>query len=156
MPFTKIEPPYDEIKDLIERIWDVWGEHGKNRERVGEFMQRVGLGNFLEAIEVDGFTVIPDVFDADRAARAVDGRVRQVKVRYRDHGRDVWIAASDGRADAGSGFQSVDKPDRFFLRRTEDAAAKRRGPQERRHRRVAGRDRPSRGHRDGPPGQQGA
>ncbi|MGD8699191.1 MAG: hypothetical protein PVJ43_07870, partial [Gemmatimonadales bacterium] len=53
IPFIKIEPPYDEIKDLIERIWDVWGEHGKNRERVGEFMQRVGLGNFLEAIEVE-------------------------------------------------------------------------------------------------------
>jgi sulfite reductase alpha subunit len=53
VPFIKVEPPYDEIKDLIERIWDVWGEHGKNRERVGEFMQRVGLGNFLEAIEVE-------------------------------------------------------------------------------------------------------
>jgi sulfite reductase alpha subunit len=53
IPFMKIEPPYDEIKDLIERIWDFWGEHGKNRERVGEFMQRVGLGNFLEQIEVE-------------------------------------------------------------------------------------------------------
>ncbi|NQT20622.1 MAG: sulfite reductase, dissimilatory-type subunit alpha, partial [Planctomycetes bacterium] len=29
------------------------GEHGKNRERVGEFAQRVGMGNFLEAIEVE-------------------------------------------------------------------------------------------------------
>jgi len=53
VPFMKLEPPYDELKDLLERIWDVWGEHGKNRERVGEFMQRVGLGNFLEEIEVD-------------------------------------------------------------------------------------------------------
>ena len=53
VPFMKIEPPYEELKDLVERIWDVWGEHGKNRERVGEFMQRVGLGNFLEAIEVE-------------------------------------------------------------------------------------------------------
>ena len=53
VPFIKIDPPYDEIKDLLERIWDVWGEHGKNRERVGEFMQRVGMGNFLEAIEVE-------------------------------------------------------------------------------------------------------
>ena len=53
VPFIKVEPPYDEIKDLIERIWDVWGEHGKNRERVGEFIQRVGMGNFLEAIEVE-------------------------------------------------------------------------------------------------------
>jgi sulfite reductase alpha subunit len=53
VPFMKIEPPYEELKDLVERIWDFWGEYGKNRERVGELMQRVGLGNFLEAIEVE-------------------------------------------------------------------------------------------------------
>jgi sulfite reductase alpha subunit len=53
VPFMKLEPPYQELKALIERIWDFWGEHGKNRERVGELMQRVGLGNFLEAIELD-------------------------------------------------------------------------------------------------------
>jgi len=53
VPFIKLEPPYDELKDLVERIWEFWGEHGKNRERVGELIQRVGLGNFLEAIEVD-------------------------------------------------------------------------------------------------------
>lgn len=53
VPFMKIEPPYQELKDLIERIWDFWNEHGKNRERVGELIQRVGLGNFLEAIEVE-------------------------------------------------------------------------------------------------------
>ena len=32
---------------------DVWCEEGKNRERVGEFIQRVGLGNFLEAVGVE-------------------------------------------------------------------------------------------------------
>jgi sulfite reductase alpha subunit len=53
VPFVKLEPPYKELKDLIERIWEFWGEHGKNRERVGELIQRVGLGNFLEAIEVE-------------------------------------------------------------------------------------------------------
>jgi sulfite reductase alpha subunit len=53
IPFIKIEPPYQELKDLVERIWEFWGEHGKNRERVGELIQRVGLGNFLEAIEVE-------------------------------------------------------------------------------------------------------
>jgi len=53
VPFMKLEPPYEELKDLIEKIWDFWGEHGKNRERVGELIQRVGLGNFLEAIEVE-------------------------------------------------------------------------------------------------------
>ena len=53
VPFMKLEPPYEELKSLVERIWDFWSEHGKNRERVGELMQRVGLGNFLEAIEVE-------------------------------------------------------------------------------------------------------
>jgi len=53
VPFIKLEAPYDDLKDLLERIWEIWGEHGKNRERVGEFIQRVGLGNFLEEIEVD-------------------------------------------------------------------------------------------------------
>lgn len=53
IPFVKMEPPYQEIKDIIERIWDLWSEEGKARERVGEFIQRVGMGNFLEAIEVE-------------------------------------------------------------------------------------------------------
>jgi sulfite reductase alpha subunit len=52
-PFLKIEAPYSQIKDTVDKIWDVWGEEGKNRERVGEFIQRVGMGNFLEAIEVE-------------------------------------------------------------------------------------------------------
>jgi sulfite reductase alpha subunit len=53
VPFMKLEPPYEELKDLAERIWEFWGEHGKNRERVGELMKRVGLGNFMEAIELE-------------------------------------------------------------------------------------------------------
>ncbi len=53
MPFVKMEPPYREIKDVVEEIWDVWCEEGKARERIGEFIQRVGLGDFLEAIELD-------------------------------------------------------------------------------------------------------
>nr|MBN2276388.1 dissimilatory-type sulfite reductase subunit alpha [candidate division Zixibacteria bacterium] len=53
VPFVKIKPPYSEIKNLVDKIWDVWGDEGKNRERVGEFIQRVGMGNFLDAIGVD-------------------------------------------------------------------------------------------------------
>jgi sulfite reductase alpha subunit len=53
VPFMKIEPPYDELKELTEKIWDFWGENGKNRERVGELIQRIGLGNFIEAIELE-------------------------------------------------------------------------------------------------------
>jgi sulfite reductase alpha subunit len=50
VPFMKIEPPYTELKELIGKIIELWADEGKNRERVGEFIQRVGLGNFLEAI----------------------------------------------------------------------------------------------------------
>lgn len=52
-PFIKIEAPYDKIKDTVDKMWDIWAEEGKNRERIGEFIQRVGLGNFLDAIEVE-------------------------------------------------------------------------------------------------------
>jgi sulfite reductase alpha subunit len=53
IPFWKATPPYQDLKDLCEKIWDFWGEHGKGRERVGEFIQRVGMGNFLEEIGVE-------------------------------------------------------------------------------------------------------
>ena len=53
VPFIKLEHPYTELIDLVDRIHEVWGEEGKNRERVGEFIQRVGMGNFLEAIGVE-------------------------------------------------------------------------------------------------------
>jgi sulfite reductase alpha subunit len=53
IPFWKPEKPYEDLKDLVEAMWDVWSEEGKNRERVGEFIQRVGLGNFLEAIGLE-------------------------------------------------------------------------------------------------------
>jgi len=53
VPFIKMEAPYDDIKELLNAIWELWSEHGKNRERIGEFIQRLGLGNFLEQIGLD-------------------------------------------------------------------------------------------------------
>jgi sulfite reductase alpha subunit len=53
IPFIKLEPPYTELIDLVNKIHELWSEEGKNRERVGEFIQRVGMGNFLEAIGVE-------------------------------------------------------------------------------------------------------
>jgi len=53
IPFMKIEPPYEELKALIRKIWDFWDEHGVSRERIGELIQRVGLGNFLEEIGIE-------------------------------------------------------------------------------------------------------
>jgi sulfite reductase alpha subunit len=53
VPFIKLQPPYQDIKELLVAIWDVWSEHGKHRERVGELIQRIGLANFLEQIGLE-------------------------------------------------------------------------------------------------------
>jgi sulfite reductase alpha subunit len=53
VPFIKVEPPYQEIKDIIEKVWDWWAEEGKNRERLGELIQRQGFQKFLEVLEID-------------------------------------------------------------------------------------------------------
>ena len=42
VPFMKVESPYEELKDLLQRIWEWWDENGKTRERVGELIDRVG------------------------------------------------------------------------------------------------------------------
>jgi sulfite reductase alpha subunit len=53
VPFLEMKSPYSDLKELTEAIWDLWSEHGKSRERVGEFIQRLGLGNFLEQIGLE-------------------------------------------------------------------------------------------------------
>ena len=53
VPFIEVEPPYDALKDVIEKIWDWWMEEGKNRERLGETMKRLSFQKLLEATEVD-------------------------------------------------------------------------------------------------------
>ncbi len=53
LPFIKMEPPYDEFHEFVDKMWNFWMENGKNRERLGETMQRVGLANYLKALEVE-------------------------------------------------------------------------------------------------------
>ncbi len=53
VPFMKMEPPYTEIKELTRKIWEWWDEYGKNRERIGELIERKGMRDFLEYIGVD-------------------------------------------------------------------------------------------------------
>jgi sulfite reductase alpha subunit len=50
IPFMKMEAPFDELKELIEAFWEVWDEDGKNKERIGEFMERMGKGEFVKAV----------------------------------------------------------------------------------------------------------
>lgn len=52
IPFIKMEEPYDEFKEFVEKMWDWWDENGKNRERIGELIQRVGLSTFITAVDL--------------------------------------------------------------------------------------------------------
>lgn len=63
IPFVPAAELLDTVKELVSRIWDFWNEYGKNRERVGELIQRVGLANFLDAIGLDP---VPQMVSAPR------------------------------------------------------------------------------------------
>ncbi|MFB3915582.1 MAG: dissimilatory-type sulfite reductase subunit alpha [Terriglobales bacterium] len=63
IPFIPEAELLDTLKELIKRIWDFWDEYGKNRERVGELIQRVGFANFLDAIGLDP---VPEMIAAPR------------------------------------------------------------------------------------------
>jgi sulfite reductase alpha subunit len=53
IPFIKMEAPYTEFKEYVEKVWDWWMENGKNRERLGETIQRLSLREFLKAVELE-------------------------------------------------------------------------------------------------------
>ena len=52
VPFMKMEPPFTEFKDLVEKIWEWWDENGKMRERLGELIIRMGMSAFLKAVDL--------------------------------------------------------------------------------------------------------
>jgi len=53
IPFIRMEPPFDELKEIIEKVWEWWMEEGKNRERLGELIQRKSWQEFLRIMELD-------------------------------------------------------------------------------------------------------
>ncbi len=61
--FVPAEELEETVKELIRRVWEFWDEYGKNRERVGELIQRVGMANFLDAI---GLEPSPEMIAAPR------------------------------------------------------------------------------------------
>jgi sulfite reductase alpha subunit len=63
VPFVPAEELADTIKELNVRVWEFWDEYGKNRERIGELIQRVGMANFLDAI---GLEPAPEMVSAPR------------------------------------------------------------------------------------------
>ncbi|MDL2210038.1 dissimilatory-type sulfite reductase subunit alpha [Desulfovibrio sp. OttesenSCG-928-O18] len=52
VPFVEAVAPYDEVKEVIENIWDWWMEEGKNRERLGETIKRLSFQKLLEVTNV--------------------------------------------------------------------------------------------------------
>lgn len=52
-PFVNVtaDNEFEDLVEKVELIWDWWMEVGKNRERCGEAMQRVGLPTFLKVVE---------------------------------------------------------------------------------------------------------
>jgi sulfite reductase alpha subunit len=64
VPFMRMESPYDEFMELIGNIHEWWTENGKNRERVGELMLRLGMRNFFQSV---GLPPIPQTVKIPRA-----------------------------------------------------------------------------------------
>ena len=64
VPFMKMEAPYTEFKELVDKVTDFWAEHGKNRERVGELIDRLGYATFLKAV---GLEPVAQMVSAPRA-----------------------------------------------------------------------------------------
>lgn len=56
VPFIKVEPPFDEIKEILEKLWEWWDEEGKFRERVSELIWRKGM---REALKILGIKADP-------------------------------------------------------------------------------------------------
>jgi len=64
IPFMYVNKPYDSIKALVGKVFDWWIEEGKNRERIGETIQRVSLKTFIEVL---GIPPMPQMVKAPRA-----------------------------------------------------------------------------------------
>jgi sulfite reductase alpha subunit len=75
VPFMPMEPPFDELKELIEKVWDWWMEEGKNRERLGELMKRQGMQKLLE---VTGLEPIPQMVKEPRTNPYIFWRADEV------------------------------------------------------------------------------
>ena len=54
IPFMKLETKddWDKLGDFVDRLWDFWSDNGLEHERIGEFIARIGLGTFLDNMEI--------------------------------------------------------------------------------------------------------
>jgi sulfite reductase alpha subunit len=52
IPFMYVQKPYDTQKAIVRKVFDWWMEEGKNRERLGETIQRTSLKTFIEVLGI--------------------------------------------------------------------------------------------------------
>jgi len=54
VPFMKLESDedFEKLKELARKVLDFFAENALDHERVGETIERIGLANFLEAVEL--------------------------------------------------------------------------------------------------------
>ncbi|MBM3127377.1 MAG: dissimilatory-type sulfite reductase subunit alpha [Chloroflexi bacterium] len=64
IPFMKMDPPYDEFIEFVNKTFEYWDENGKMRERLGELINRLGMGKFLKAV---GLKPLPQMIKRPRA-----------------------------------------------------------------------------------------
>jgi sulfite reductase alpha subunit len=55
VPFMKLESEddYESLKEIAENTIDFFAENALEHERTGEMIERIGLVNFLEGIELE-------------------------------------------------------------------------------------------------------
>ncbi|MFV2055247.1 MAG: dissimilatory-type sulfite reductase subunit alpha [Thiohalomonadales bacterium] len=70
LPFMKLdtEEDYERLVEIAEETIDFWAENALEHERVGETIDRIGLVNFLEGIEID---VDPNMITSPRVSNYV-------------------------------------------------------------------------------------
>ena len=78
VPFMKMEAPYTELKDIVEKLTDWWADHAKNRERISELIGRMGLANSLAAI---GLKPLPQMINAPRSNPYIIWNAEEVEKR---------------------------------------------------------------------------
>jgi sulfite reductase alpha subunit len=70
VPFMKLEEEedYERLVEIAEETIDFWAENALEHERVGETIDRIGLANFLEGINIE---VDPNMISNTRTSNYV-------------------------------------------------------------------------------------
>jgi sulfite reductase alpha subunit len=64
VPFMKAEPPdYKEVFDLIEKLTEVYDANARKKERLGDFLLRIGINEFFQLV---GVPLSPQLFAQPR------------------------------------------------------------------------------------------